>query len=403
MRSVEYFDLGFMTCRPACMNFGYWMLFLVLAFAGMHQSVWARDVSQAKGNLFLTKNHGGGEGWGKTQCESCHALFRIHDSVPKTKTVVEQVGFDSCAGCHGQNGTSMQKRCVICHNNDVMPGVPHRNGRHRHDFSLSNTIPTTDEQCLDCHKASDMDGRFELDKDLTLFRDATGAKPPYANISEFCLRCHTESNPNKKHPIVDAGRRDQALLAEENYRLKDKHGIKKGLGDGANTEPEIAALYYGLRLEKYKYPSVVECVDCHTMHGTNNASNLIIDDSRQAKFFHDQKTRRKPFDRKLGHMKIRVLDNKKFITNPNDDGPPTLSSIIDCSVTKKVKRGNYSQLCVMCHDMKNREEGKQLTEQQLEVMGGRCNTGNGRSGVHFNEGVSCIKCHYHGRSGISGL
>ena len=246
-----------------------------------------------------------------------------------------------------------------------------------------------------------MDGKFELNQDLTLFKDDKGVKEPYKNISEFCVRCHTESNPNKKYPIVHAGRRDQALLSERNYREIDKHGIKKGLGKGDKTGVELAALYYGLRSNKYKYHSVVECVDCHTMHGTNNASNLIIDDSRQAKFFHDESTRRKQFSRQAGHAKVKVLDDKKFI--PVEDGPPTLSSIVDCSV-KKVKAGNYSQLCVLCHNMKNRPKENRINRDDLKLLGGHCNTGNGLSGVHFNEGASCITCHYHGRdSDISGL
>ena len=387
------------------------VLCLMILVGMCAQTVSAREVSQAEGNLTLTQSHGGGEGWGKTKCGSCHALFRLHDTVPKIKTLVEKTGFGSCAGCHGKNGTSIKQQCVICHNNTVMPGVPHRTGKHRHDYSLLKTKPTADDQCLGCHAASDMDGRFELNQDLTLYKGGNGQSEPYANISEFCVRCHTESNPNKKYPIKHAGRRDQALRAETDYRLIDKHGVKDGLGDGANSVNEVGALYYGLRSDQYSYHSIVECVDCHAMHGTTNASNLIIDDSRKAKFFHDEKTRHKAFNKKWGHVKVKVWDKKDFITNPNPDKPPTLSSIVDCSVVKEQKEGNYSQLCVLCHDMKNRSEGHQLTENELLLMGGHCDTGNGLSGVHFNEwtdnnpdkDASCLACHYHGRSGISGL
>lgn len=403
MRSVNSLDfIG--RVLPDFMVLGFkFLCFMMLLLTFALQPAWARAVSQAEGHLALTKNHGGGEGWGKAKCASCHALFRLHDTVPKIKGLVEKTGFDSCAGCHGKNGASLKQECVICHNNSEMPGLPYRTGKHRHDFSLLKTKPTTDEQCLGCHETSDMDGNFELNQDLTLFKDETGFKEPYTNISEFCVRCHTESNPNKKYPIKHAGRRDQALRAETDYRLIDKHGVKAGLGNGEQLGADAAALYYGLRKENYSYQSVVECVDCHAMHGTNNASNLIIDDSRKAKFFHDEKTRRKKFDKKLGHAKVKVLDDKTFITNPDEDGPPTLDSVIDCSVVKNVKLGNYSQLCVLCHDMKARPEDKQLSEDDLSVMGGRCNTGNGLNGVHFNEGASCITCHYHGRSGISGL
>ncbi len=409
MRSIDFIDMktmGFKTIA-ALIN----ALCLMIVFSVCTQVVWARDVSQTGGNLTLSKSHGGGEGWGKTKCSSCHALFRLHDTVPKIKTLVEKTGFGSCAGCHGKNGTSIKQQCVICHNNTVMPGVPHRTGKHRHDYSLLRTKPTTDEQCLGCHDASDMDGRFELNQDLTLYKDGNGQSGPYTNISEFCVRCHTESNPNKKYPIKHAGRRDQALRAETDYRLIDKHGVKDGLGDGANSVNEVGALYYGLRSDQYSYHSIVECVDCHTMHGTTNASNLIIDDSRKAKFFHDENTRRKGFSRKLGHVKIKVWDDIEFISNPAEDGPPSLSNIIDCSVVKMQKNGNYSQLCVLCHDMKNRPPEKQLSENELSLMGGHCDTGNGLSGVHFNERTdedpdkdsSCLACHYHGRSGISGL
>ena len=401
MRNIDAIDMKTIVFKTiaALIN----ALCLMIVFSVCSQAVWAREVSQTGGNLTLSKSHGGGEGWGKTKCSSCHALFRLHDTVPKIKTLVEKTGFGSCAGCHGKNGTSIKQQCVICHNNTLMPGVPHRTGKHRHDYSLLKTKPTADDQCLGCHDASDMDGRFELNQDLTPYKGGNGQAEPYTNISEFCVRCHTESNPNKKYPIKHAGRRDQALRAETDYRLIDKHGVKDGLGDGANSVNEVGALYYGLRSDQYSYHSIVECVDCHTMHGTTNASNLIIDDSRKAKFFHDENTRRKAFNKKWGHSKIKVLDDKNFITNPEEDGLPTLESVVDCSAVKQVQQGNYSQLCVLCHDMTKRLPENQLSEDTLSLMGGHCDTGNGLKGVHFNEGASCITCHYHGRSGISGL
>jgi hypothetical protein len=377
-----------MACVKQMLGFRL-IFFAIMVLTVLSQGAVARDVSQAGGNLLLTPAHGGGEGWGKTKCASCHALFRLHDTVPKIKKLVNQKKFKSCSGCHGKNGTSVKQQCVLCHNNKDMPGIPRRTGKHRHDFSLLKTRPTTNEQCIACHAASDMNGRFELDRDLTMIEDSGGFKEPYPNISEFCIRCHNDNNPHKKYPIVNAGRRDQAIKSENHYRFIDKHGELNGSGEG---------IYTGLRSENYSYKSIVECVDCHTMHGTTNESNLIIDDSRKAKFFSDQQSRRKP-----EHFKVKVLDDKSFIDNPDEDGPPQLVDEINCAEQLPVKAGNYSQLCVLCHNMQNRPEESRLSQQDLEFMGGHCATGNGLSGVHFNEGTNCVTCHYHGRPGISGL
>lgn len=308
------------------------------------QSAVARNVSQATGNLLLDPSHGNGEAWGKAKCSSCHVLQRMHASVPKIKAVVDKKKFATCTGCHGGNGTSAQPQCLVCHNGKDMPLAPLRGGRHRHDFNTPKDLLTTSKQCLVCHQASDMDGQFELDKDLTLFDDAIVGKVPYANISEFCLRCHNVDHQQKKWPIKHGGSNDQSLRAEDHYQKTDAHGIPNGDADG---------LYKGLREGGYDYKTVVDCTDCHTMHGTHNL-NLIIEDSRQGVFLLD-----------------KTIRNQGYKVN--------------------VVKGDTSDLCVLCHNM------------STVFNGGDTPTRNGLSGVHFNDGNDCSSCHNHGEGVQKGL
>jgi hypothetical protein len=308
----------------------------------------AKTVSQG-GNLLLTPAHGMGTGWGKANCQSCHSLGRLHESVPKTKVIVDKKKFVTCTACHGSNGTKSEPQCLVCHNPQDMPINPIRIGKHRHDFDASQDLPTTSKQCLVCHAASDMDGKFELDVDLTLFSQSPN-KPnekalPYKDKNEFCLRCHNRTHQQKNYPIIHAGKRDQSIAAEDDYRKIDKHGVPEGTGDG---------LYSGLRAG-YVYQSIVDCVDCHTMHGTTN-QGLIIDDSRKGAFLLDAQIRNKPYN-------VKLLESNT----------------------------NYSQLCVLCHNMKDVFDGGEL------------DTGNGLNGVHYNYGNDCVTCHNHGERVQKGL
>lgn len=323
--------------------------FILLILLIVALPICAKTVSQ-NGNLLLTPSHGFGTAWGKANCQSCHALGRLHQSVPKTKALVDKKKFATCTACHGDNGAKKtEPQCLICHNPQDMPTNPHRTGKIRHDFDSSKDLPTTSRQCVVCHAASNMNGKFELEIDLTPFSQ-NPKKPnepiePYQDKNEFCLRCHNRNHQQKNYPIIHAGRKDQAIAAAEDYRLIDKHGIPEGLGDG---------IYNGLR-EGYEYKTIVDCVDCHTMHGTTN-KGLIIDDSRKGAFLLDSNIRNKPYS-------VKLLENNT----------------------------NYSQLCVLCHDMK-------------EISGeGERDTGNGLSGVHFDDGSDCVTCHNHGEHVQKGL
>lgn len=328
--------------RHAILSVIVWAVCLLLLLP--MQAVLAGTVSQASGNLLLGPDHGHGEAWGRKKCSNCHAMQRIHKTVPKIKAIVKRKGFATCTGCHGNNGTNAKKLCLVCHNQVDLPLKPVRGGRHRHDFNSKKDLMTTSRQCIVCHRASDMDGVFELDQDLTLFNDALVGKRPYNNISEFCLRCHNRDHQQKKWRIKHAGKRDQSLRAEENYQLIDKHGIPDGDGNG---------IYSGFRNGTYAYSTIVQCTDCHTLHGTRNKS-LIIQNSLQGvplleKGFREQK------------IKVKIVGE------------------------------DYSDLCVLCHKM------------TTVIQGGDIPTRNGLTGVHFNEGTNCITCHNHGEEVQKGL
>jgi hypothetical protein len=216
-------------------------------------------------------------------------------------------------------------------------------GAKNHNFKANTEQPQTDQQCIDCHAASDMDGSFELNTDLTRFPNKAGRVLEYLDSSEFCLRCHNSTHQQPGFTIAGYDPRHPLTAMEQNWLTLDVHGKRKGSGERT---------YAGLRGNVYQYGSLVECVDCHAMHGTHN-NKLIIDSTATGVFKFPDFARKTPF----------------LIDTPN---------------------GDYSQLCVTCHAMKTPlEQGTQ-------------NTGNGLAGVH-EVGSDCRRCHVHGMAAQTGL
>ena len=291
-------------------------------------------------SLLLTRSHGDdGSAWKMAECAACHPLRRIHQSkrAANIRALVRDKEYDSCMGCHGSNGTRKKRQCIICHNPADLPATPHRDGSFRHDF----TDMSLDEECVTCHEASDMDGAFEAQQDLTLFPDAHQRPTPYLSNADFCLRCHNRDHQIPGFGIDDKDWRDPLIAMEDNYRFIDRHGHRNG-GDGT---------YEGLR-EDYAYASRVDCTDCHAMHGTEN-NGLIID--------------------------LAAKGASKLDAGLGLDALPVWTG-----------EGQYAQLCVLCHRMERQG-------QESEV-----DTGNGLSGVHQASG-DCRDCHAHGLAGQAGL
>lgn len=319
--------------------------FMLLAACGGGDKGKTTDVSQTEGNLILDASHGGnGYAWGRPNCASCHALGIIHAGQDKIRSIVKTKGYTTCTGCHGRNGTneSEPRRCGVCHNNTDLPQAPPLQGQHGHGFTAGEVGALGDQQCLVCHIAADMDGRFDNDRDLTRFPDAAQTLTPYHDVSDFCLRCHNRDHQQPGFEIVDKAYDDPLIAAEDNFHLIDKHGRQDGSGERT---------YAGLRT-KYKYQSVVECTDCHSMHATDNAK-LIIDSSNK------------------GVTQLAASIRNKPYTIQTEDGA-------------------YAQLCVLCHQM------------ELIQDDGDINTGNGLSGVHQASG-ECRSCHSHGEAVQAGL
>lgn len=314
----------------------------------MSQPVWAVnliDVSLEKGQLLLTPKHGGdGSAWGKDKCSTCHFKRRLHSEAPKIKDIVNDVGFSSCTGCHGSNGTDAIRQCKVCHNEQRLPKSPLQQGAEKHDFSVNESFELQDKDCLICHDKSDMDGQFEAEVDLTYVPGSpTSLNMPYRNGVEFCLRCHNESHQQPGFEMQARFKRDPLVNIAESYQYLDVHGYPRGAGD---------RVYTGLNEGAYNYGNLVECTDCHAMHGTHNP---------------------------------------KLIVDRTDAGMSKLgASIRELPVLIHVENGDYSQLCVTCHSM------KVLVEQGHE------NTGNGLSGVH-QVGTDCRECHVHGLAAQTGL
>lgn len=294
-------------------------------------------------DLLLDSQHGGGgAAWGLANCSACHSLSMIHRNENNIRHIVRLKGQDSCTGCHGSNGTEAPRQCLICHNKNDLPEQPMQSGTHQHDFVSGADQPLQDRQCLACHLASDMNGRFDINRDLSRYPDANGLPSPYGNTADFCLRCHNRDHQQADFPIINRAFDDPLIAIEDTYIRVDKHGEIDSNGNGS---------YAGLR-NNYVYGSYVECTDCHAMHGTENIK-LLIDRSDK------------------GASKLEPLIRKK---------PYQIS----------VKGDDYSQLCVICHAMNN-------PQNQADV-----DTGNGLSGVHLSA-TSCIECHSHGEAVQAGL
>ncbi len=318
---------------------------ILLSACGGGSEGQTNKVSQSAGNLMLDASHGGdGYAWGLADCSTCHALQVIHGRVDLIRDIVRRKGYSTCTGCHGRNGSSESepRRCNICHNGADLPQTPLLTGQHAHGFVSARAGSLDDGQCIVCHLASDMDGRFELDQDLTRFPDAAENYSNYENKSEFCLRCHNRDHQQPGFEITGREYDDPLIAVEDAFRFIDKHGQMEGSG---------TRTYAGLR-SGYAYRSVVDCTDCHTMHGTDN-DKLIIDNSLKGVTQLDQQVRSRPYS----------------IITPG---------------------GNYSQLCVLCHQM------------AVILDAGDEDTGNGLSGVH-EVNSDCRLCHTHGEAVQAGM
>jgi hypothetical protein len=324
-----------------------WLILLIpLSLLGCGSDDQSSLNTARPGGLLLDETHGdNGLAWGLENCDGCHAMAVIHqDTSESIRKMVREKGYESCTGCHGDNGTTQSRECLICHNPDDLPTTPYLDGRHSHRFPSSDGNEMSDKDCLVCHDYSDMDGKFDLNLDLTSFRDAAGQPSPYLAEADFCLRCHNRDHQQAGFEITGESYSDPLIALEDDYQYIDYHGWRDGSGEGT---------YNGLR-SAYGYPQMVDCSDCHAMHGTNN-QKLIVDTTRKA-----------------AHM----LNEPLFIS---EEFPIEIG-----------EQGDYAQLCVICHVM------------QFEVDEGGMDTGNGLSGVHL-VGDDCRPCHTHGEASQVGL
>lgn len=303
------------------------------------------EVSLESGNLILTTSHGdAGSAWMLSDCVACHAIAVIHEGAKGIRDIVRDKGYTTCTGCHGRNGSSESepRRCGVCHNNNDLPQRPQLQGQHAHTFTKGDTAVVNDSQCIVCHVGSDMDGLFELNRDLTGYPDASQVVSGYDSESEFCLRCHNRDHQQSGFDIVGDSFDDPLIAIEDAFNFIDQHGLSDGSG---------ARTYAGLR-QGYQYQTVVACTDCHAMHGTDNVK-LIIDTSLK------------------GVVQLDV-------------------SVREAAHNVTINDGDYSQLCVLCHQM------------SVVLSDGGLDTGNGLAGVH-EVGSDCRTCHTHGEAVQAGL
>ena len=305
----------------------------------------------------LDESHGiNGAAWQLEQCDACHLIADIHQEQAIIKDIVLDKGYQTCVGCHGDNGTQLQRPCLICHNDKDLPKAPAVTGKLTHNFSpqtldansnnviegMSNAM--TDKQCLDCHIAADMNGSFDNNIDLTRFVDDQGKQSVYQDSSDFCLRCHNRDHQQQGFEIIGKGYQDPLVAMATNYRSVDVHGELDGVG---------ARTYSGLR-HGYNYQEKVQCIDCHAMHGTHNEKLIVGNSAIGAKHLAENIFKQ--------HTPIKITTFE----------------------------GDNSQLCVVCHQMST------IIEE------GYKDTGNGLAGVHLT-GQECRSCHQHGMATQTGL
>lgn len=272
----------------------YWGWAVLLCWCAVEIG-WGREVSWAQNNLLVTPRH---PGWRMEDCSACHVLSQIHKEAPSIRGIARRKGYAACTGCHGQNGTLAQRRCQVCHNEHDLPASPRLTGAHQHDFTRDQDHPLADQDCLVCHEAADMDGRWEIAVDLTQF-----AKPlTYRQESEFCLACHNRDHQRPGFSVRQRDYQDPLTAVAETWQVMDEHGWPSGTGERT---------YAGLRLP-YHYGQELACSECHAMHGTEN-DKLILDDSRKGVF---------------------ALPTRGI-------GYPV-----------RVEEGDYAPLCVLCHQMR---------------------------------------------------
>ena len=328
------------------------LLLLLLISALMLSSCGGSTTStqSSQGKLILDQNHGdGGNAWGKENCDSCHAIKAIHESATSNiRELTRKKGYDSCVACHGSNGTQAVRQCLTCHNDQDLPKSPLTDGGKVHHFKEEITAKLNDKECLTCHEASNMNGIFSLNTDLTHFKNKAGVKSDYQSEAEFCQSCHNRAHQQTDFPIIGEAYDDPLIAIEDDYQFFDYHGYRDGSDQGT---------YNGLR-EGYRYPQVVNCTDCHAMHGTHN-KQLIIDSSQKGVKSLQDSFRNKPY-------------------------------AVDTDGANGTVAGDYAQLCVLCHKM--------------EVINdsGAINAGNGLSGVHEVDS-DCRDCHTHGEATQIGL
>lgn len=169
-----------------------WQILFLIGCGGTETA----EVINMSGDIMLSKAHGGdGAAWGLSSCESCHPLSVIHKNAGSAiREMVGAKGYETCMGCHGDNGTGNKRQCVVCHNQADMPNLPDQSGNYSHTFVTGSIGNISDEGCLYCHPLSDMNGKFELNTDLTKLGDAQGNYTPYASENDFCTRCHTNAH-----------------------------------------------------------------------------------------------------------------------------------------------------------------------------------------------------------------
>ena len=326
---------------------GYLLLHIILMISSCGSGSADKPTHSSQGNLILDKTHGdGGNAWGKENCDACHAIKVIHKTASANiRNLSRAKAYSSCTACHGSNGTQAVRVCTTCHNKQDLPQSPLTDGGKVHHFYAEKSAQLNDKECITCHEASDMNGVFDINADLTHFDNSLNS---YSNEAEFCQSCHNRVHQQPDFPITGKAFDDPLIAIKDDYQYFDYHGFRDGSNQGT---------YTGLR-EGYRYPQLVDCSDCHAMHGTHN-NQLIIDTSKKGVRGLADDIRNKPY-------------------SIHTDG------------ANGTVAGDYGQLCVLCHSM------------EVVNDSGDQDAGNSLTGIH-EVNSDCRDCHTHGEATQIGL
>jgi len=388
-----------------------------LAKPDVHYRDFGINVAKRSAPYLTPENHK--DGWGQSDCLSCHQNFKHTMATPDLSAdqyqamidnAVKSVGVNNsilvCSACHGTNGAEktgsgkpVERKCLVCHDNferlHFYRGTSNR--KYFHDFNGNGKIDDFD--CVVCHWQPDMDGIVEPDTD---FGSIGGTVK--RNSQDLCLTCHSKS---------------WSSIKDKNLADTNGDGVADAKISPTQTPPDVATLWsenwHGLNqftggdkafknivlsgeLLFHTQHAALECVDCHNPHGSNNDKLIVekvgetltvvkpvkqVDNTAEIKYaLIDPQTT--AFFTDLSYSGVVDGKDRSYnLSNPED-----LKAYINLPVKNDdssvdANRSTVPSLCAACHDGTVSYSSVNGLGLPIDLEG-------------HNAGKTCVSCHSHG-------